>query len=513
MIKLLSAVYRVPYQNIVGDVGFYIYQQVYPFYAFVLVLSTYGFPVIISKLLAETKEEKTYTHTEIVFTSWISLSIISIAMFSILFFGAGFLANMMNDPMLTKSIKMISFSFLLLPFISIIKGIFQSDGEMMPTAVAQVAEQAVRVGFILVFSIVFYYYHLSLYEVAEWAFIGSVLGSAISGLILLIFYHRMKKKQLITIDSLNMRKSLIPLSRQIIGQGIIFGISSLILVFIQFMDALVLYPLLTDSGMDITDAKQWKGVYDRGQPLLQLGTTATIALSLTIVPLISKFKQQQEMQLVRKYTELSYRLSIMLGMGATVGLFWIIEPVNIMLFTDAKGSEALGVLSLSILFCSFLMTGMFVLQSLGYSMIAIGIIMIGLLVKFVLMIFLVPQASIMGAAFSTTVAFIVMACILFVYMRRIFKKPIIENRTFTLTLLASLCMSIILFVERELFDMLSAYFANNRLFTACEVLIAVFSGALVYLCVIVRMGLFTFEELTLLPFGSKMAKFLPKNKK
>ncbi len=29
--KILSAVYRVPFQNIVGDVGFYIYQQVYPF--------------------------------------------------------------------------------------------------------------------------------------------------------------------------------------------------------------------------------------------------------------------------------------------------------------------------------------------------------------------------------------------------------------------------------------------------------------------------------------------------
>ncbi|MFB8736447.1 oligosaccharide flippase family protein [Bacillus sp. SL00103] len=29
--KVLSAVYRVPFQNIVGDTGFYIYQQVYPF--------------------------------------------------------------------------------------------------------------------------------------------------------------------------------------------------------------------------------------------------------------------------------------------------------------------------------------------------------------------------------------------------------------------------------------------------------------------------------------------------
>ncbi|MGN1293051.1 MAG: oligosaccharide flippase family protein, partial [Levilactobacillus brevis] len=30
--KLLSAVYRVPFQNMVGNTGFYVYQQVYPLY-------------------------------------------------------------------------------------------------------------------------------------------------------------------------------------------------------------------------------------------------------------------------------------------------------------------------------------------------------------------------------------------------------------------------------------------------------------------------------------------------
>ncbi|MGQ0417930.1 hypothetical protein ACT4UL_25585, partial [Bacillus sp. HC-TM] len=27
--KVLSAFYRIPYQNIAGDIGFYIYQQIY----------------------------------------------------------------------------------------------------------------------------------------------------------------------------------------------------------------------------------------------------------------------------------------------------------------------------------------------------------------------------------------------------------------------------------------------------------------------------------------------------
>ncbi len=54
--KVLSAFYRIPYQNIAGDIGFYIYQQIYPFYGFCLILATYGFPVIISKMVAERLE-------------------------------------------------------------------------------------------------------------------------------------------------------------------------------------------------------------------------------------------------------------------------------------------------------------------------------------------------------------------------------------------------------------------------------------------------------------------------
>ncbi len=38
-IKILSAVYRVPFQNLVGDRGFYVYQQVYPIYGLAMTLA------------------------------------------------------------------------------------------------------------------------------------------------------------------------------------------------------------------------------------------------------------------------------------------------------------------------------------------------------------------------------------------------------------------------------------------------------------------------------------------
>ena len=37
--KVLSALYRIPLQNLVGDEGFYVYQQVYPIYGIAMSLS------------------------------------------------------------------------------------------------------------------------------------------------------------------------------------------------------------------------------------------------------------------------------------------------------------------------------------------------------------------------------------------------------------------------------------------------------------------------------------------
>lgn len=51
--KILSAAYRIPYQNLAGDLGYYVYQQVYPLYGIVVVLAMYGFPVVLSKQRAE----------------------------------------------------------------------------------------------------------------------------------------------------------------------------------------------------------------------------------------------------------------------------------------------------------------------------------------------------------------------------------------------------------------------------------------------------------------------------
>jgi PST family polysaccharide transporter len=106
IMKILSAFYRIPYQNIAGDIGFYIYQQVYPVYGVCLVLATYGFPVVISKLVAariEQGDQKGVNET--IFVSFWFLTAVGLTFFFLLFFGAPTFALLMGDRDLDKLFK------------------------------------------------------------------------------------------------------------------------------------------------------------------------------------------------------------------------------------------------------------------------------------------------------------------------------------------------------------------------------------------------------------------------
>ena len=87
--KILGAVYKIPYQNITGDEGMYVYQQVYPLYSVLLILATAGFPAVISKLVSEKWSRGQMAGVAQIFrVSLTALSLLGAVSFLLLFFGA-----------------------------------------------------------------------------------------------------------------------------------------------------------------------------------------------------------------------------------------------------------------------------------------------------------------------------------------------------------------------------------------------------------------------------------------
>lgn len=512
--KILSAFYRIPFQNIVGDVGFYIYQQVYPFYGIAVALSTYGFPIVISKLYAQETEKKEKGNAKrLLAVSGLFLLCVGLLCFSLLHLGAGSLAEHMDDPQLAPLLRMVAWVFLLMPIISLLRGFFQGSGDMTPTALSQVGEQFIRVATILVAASLLIRQSSSLYVVGKGAVFGSVTGGLISVIILLLFwlrrgirltaaaprtYEKGKNREILTVLTV---------------EGFTICISSMLLIFIQLADSLNLYALLVQSGIGGEEAKELKGVYDRGQPLIQLGTVVATSMSLALVPLITREKIRGNTGFLQEKIRSALKISILVGAGATMGLWNIIKPTNTLLFENTAGSDVLALLSTLILLGSTIMTITAILQGLGNSVFPALVILSSLALKYGFNELLVDKYGITGAAWASILTLVFVLVLLMIKLRKLIGTALIQKRLLVTVVFAVAAMMAVLQLYLFLTDFIYKLDYSVRLLAGFQSLSAVLLGGVVYMIIILRGNLFKEEELLLLPFGSKLVIFLPKNRR
>jgi O-antigen/teichoic acid export membrane protein len=512
--KVLSAVYRIPFQNIVGDVGFYIYQQVYPFYGLAIVLSTTGFPVVISKLYAEQRESVDEERTRrLLFVSFVILQVIGIACFLILYFGAGPIARSMNDGNLAVLIKVVSIVFLLFPMVSILRGYYQGKGDMIPTALSQVGEQFLRVFTILFLALLLTKMDTSLYLIGGGAMVGSITGIMTAAIILISFLW-IRKEWKLAIPRKGMFKGYLSESKHIfkalIFQGLAICISGMLMIFIQLADALNLYSLLLNSGYEQNAAKAMKGIFDRGQPLIQLGTVVATSMSLSLVPLISSVRLRKDSDFLLDKIKLGIRITLVIGAGASAGLWAIIEPTNMMLFENNSGSTVLGALSLVIFLSSIITTIIAILQGLGYLLFPAIVVMTAFPLKYMFNILLVSHYGTMGAAVATLITLVIICLLLWFRFKRVQPISFLSFHFVRTVFAATLLMVLFLKLFLALTDAIIASVEVERMLAALQALTAAGIGGFIFLFIIIRGGIFHEKELALFPFGSKLSLLLPK---
>lgn len=500
-IKILSALYRVPYQNIAGDVGFYVYQQIYPIYGVAITLSTYGFPVIISKLISERHGQE----QKILATAFWSLFIISSVAFIIFFFNAPILATIMGDENLIIPLKAVSFIFFIIPLLSVLRGFFQGHEDMLPTAVSQVTEQFIRVGSILLLTYVFIINGYGPYAAGTGAAIGSVIGG-LFGFIVLYGYYRKNRSNTYQKGKVYLSGDLL---KQILVQGILLCFSSLILILFQMVDALTILRLLLESGVSLDAARVAKGVYDRGQPLIQMGTVITTSFSLIVVPLIAKVMLDGRIDLVQKYSSLAYRISFLIGGAASIGLFIIIEPTNIMLFTNKSDSIVIGVMGVSIFFTAIFLTTSAILHGLNKIHLTAIHVLVGVVMKLIGNILLVPVVGTIGAAIATVIACAFCAGLNIYRLRQDAILP-----TFRFTVVKKLLVTfLVLAIATYSWKNGLEFFINdahlhNRLINTVIALSSVFVGALLFLISIIKGRIFSEVELENIPKFRRLAEII-----
>lgn len=509
IVKVLSAIYRVPFQNLVGDEGFYIYQQVYPFMAIFVVWTSSGFAVAISKMLADNdllkdkvqREERRSNILRIVFRY---LTVLSFIFFAVLFGGADMLAQMMGDANLAPLLRTGAFIVLVMPALAIIKGGFQSRGIMEPVAYAQVVEQTVRVCVILAGTFLIMTTTKSLYGAGRMAIAGTVIGE-IMGLLLLAYLYKNRfggfaakpKKQLPSL----------PILKEVTLLSLSVSMSSLLLLGYQLVDSFTVYSLLIESGLDEALAKETKGVYDRGQPLVQLGIVIASSLSLAIVPLVAHMSKKNTGRKATPFIQLTYRSSILFGWAASLGLVLVMPYVNAMLFKTDMLSEVLMLYVLQIVPLSIILTFTAILQGYGKLKKPALFLFVGFIVKVILNVITIGPLGVLGAAIANNIGLLITAIALVYYLKKITDIQLAPASFYKKVGIASLSMAVVVIGWLQFVPVLLSEFVSERMVAVIAGLSAVSIGAIVMISVIAKLRVLVEKEWYLLPFGRKMAVY------
>ena len=507
IVKVLSAVYRVPFQNLVGDEGFYIYQQVYPFIAIFVVWASGGFAVAISKMLADTdllkdQEVREQQRNAILRTVFSYLMVLAFFFFCVLFGGANLFSQMMGDTKLAPLLQTGAFIVLVMPALAVLKGGVQSRGMMEPIAYAQVIEQAVRVGVILVGTWIVMTTTKSLYGAGRMAISGTVIGEIVGFLFIAYVY---KKHFGLTVNKSKKQTSRWPIVKEVTLLSLSVSMSSLLLLSYQLVDSFTVYSLLIESGMDQTMAKEMKGVYDRGQPLVQLGIVIASSLSLAIVPLVAHKAKKNSGRNAVPFIQLTYRTSVLFGWAASLGLVLVMPYINAMLFKTDTLSEVLMLYVLQIVPLSIILTFTAILQGYGKLKMPALFLLTGFIVKFLINILTIGRYGVVGAAIANNVGLFMTAMALIYYFKKIVPIQFAPTSFYKKIAIASLSMTVVVITWLQVIPMFLSSFLSARMVAVLAGLSAVAIGAFVMVTVIAKLRVLAEKEWYLLPFGRRMA--------
>ena len=166
IVRIIGMFYRIPMVNIIGSEGAGLYSVAFNVYNIVLILSSYGMPMAVSKLVSARLVKNEYRNTKFILIRALVISAVSGGVAALLLlFGAGFIEHTLYSKYVGMAIplRVLAPTVFIFAILGVFRGFFQGQGNMVPTAISQLVEQIVNA----VVSIV-----------ASYAFIRAFAGSA-----------------------------------------------------------------------------------------------------------------------------------------------------------------------------------------------------------------------------------------------------------------------------------------------------------------------------------------------
>ncbi len=512
IVRFVGAPMRILLAAIIGDEGIGLFQMAYPIYSSLLAISTAGIPVAISKLVAENLAFKDYREAMRVFRiALLILSLTGLAISLLLIFGANFVAvTVARDARAVYALQAIAPAIFFVTVMSAIRGFFQGQQQMVPTALSQLLEQAGRVAVSLILAVLLL--PVGLEFAAAGAASGAVAGGILGLGLLLVLYWRSRKsyQRLIESQASHNPAGYGKIVSRIFSLAIPITFGSLILPLITLIDLAVVPRRLQEIGLPVERATQLYGqLTGMAGSVVYFPNVVALALSMSLVPAVSEAFALRSTTLIKSRSAIAIKLTALFCIPAAVGLYLLATPITVLLFRNAEAGYSLAYMAWSVIPLCLYVTTTGVMQGLGRPIVPVLNMVYGGAVKTVLAWYLtaLPALNIGGAALATVVG-IGVAAVLNLY--HVARHTGWRFRLGELVLkpgLAVTIMAVSVSLSYRLLLRLGLPMLPESLANGAAVIAAITAGLCVYGAALLLLGSLSREELALVPWvGGRLVR-------
>ena len=334
--KILSMLIKIVLSRILGTEGVGTYMMLMPTFTFLISLASLGLPSAISKLVAEDKRNnKNLVFSIIPVTMTFDIVII----FTVIFLSDFIATTLLHNPDYKYPIIAMG---LVLPFIdlsSVLRGYFFGKQKMVPHAVSNVIEDAVR----LLITVLFLPYFLKKgIMVAVTYIILTNIVSELTSILVLFFF--LPKNFSISKNDFKMNFKNI---HDVLSIGIPSTGSRLIGTIGYFLEPIIITGCLLKTGYSNSYIVSEYGIINGYvMPILLLPSFFTYNISAALLPIISKSYIKKEYKYAAKKVKQAIFYSLLIGIPFTI-LITIFPhiPLNILYHTN-EGITYMKILSI-----------------------------------------------------------------------------------------------------------------------------------------------------------------------
>lgn len=507
IVKVIGALYKIPLKMVIGDQGYGYFTTAYDIYSVLLMISTAGLPVAMSRMISQASALGHYNQVRRVYKTaqglFLGLGVVSTALMM------GFatqLAGWLEQPNAKFAILFLGPCAFLMGLISTYRGFFQGQGDMRPTSVSQVLEAVFKliVGLGAAFAIMHYTNSVPL------AAGGAILGVTVSCVLSVFFLYgkfRPAYKQLPKTQEQEMTYGAALKGLLVIALPITLGSAGLQLLTVV-EQKLYMSQLLTSVGMSQDSADTVKGIYSMSLTIFNMPCAFIVPIAVSVIPAITSHLTLKNDQGVRETEESAARITGLLSLPCSVGICLLARPVMALLggYSGEKldlATNLMAVLGVCIFLYAIIQYTNAVLQSHGYAHLPVINMLLAGGAKLAVVYVLVgnPKLGILGAPLGAVLGYAAIGLMNLVAIAKVVPQKPKLLRNLLRPLLPVALMGVVVY-----FCYWGLSLVTSSRILLCGVPIGL--GAAVYCVGVVLCKAITAEDCKLLPKGEKIAKLL-----